>query len=432
MRAARHFVESEVSPVLSQVESVEVELYGSLALTGRGHGTDRAVLCGLEGESPDSVTSALFEQSLTRIDQQGGVKLLGTKFLKASQKDLVRFLDTSLPLHPNGMIFIAKGAGGCELKRSTYYSVGGGFIVDELGAPIPAANLTAAPLPNPFQNATELLKLCDTQSKSISEIILANECAIQPLAQVQTRLKKIWATMDACIESGLHTEGILPGGLKVSRRASQMYLGLKGQNLRTVLTELDYLSAYALAVNEENAAFGRVVTAPTNGAAGIIPAVFKFYLCHMQGKEEKIEDYLLTASAVACLFKAGASLSAAEMGCQGEIGVAASMAAAALTAVQGGTPSQVENAAEIAIEHSLGLTCDPIGGLVQIPCIERNAIGAVKALTSSQLALKSDGKHIVSLDQAIAAMKKTGEDMHSKYKETAKGGLAVSVAAPEC
>jgi L-serine dehydratase len=436
MLAARHFVTSVLASCLSesewdQLDSINVKLYGSLSLTGKGHGTDRAVICGLEGYTPDSISPDLFNDSLTRIQQQSFIFLDQRKELNCDLNSLIEFHHNSLPLHPNGLSFEAKLKSQQTVITRSYYSVGGGFIIDENGTALSFAKGLSGNIPYNFSSADELLALCKKNNKSIADIILENEKTIRSEAEIKDGINKIWQTMDQSIARGCSTGGILPGGLKVERRATKILAKLKSAP-ESSLSHLDYLSCYALAVNEENAAFGRVVTAPTNGAAGVIPAVFKFYIEQLRGKPEAVFEYLLTATAIAILFKSGASLSAAEMGCQGEIGVATSMAAAALTAIQGGSPMQVENAAEIGIEHSLGLTCDPIAGLVQIPCIERNAIGSNKAVTASQLALKSDGQHIVSLDQAISAMKKTGQDMHSKYKETSTGGLAISVAAPEC
>ena len=431
MLAANHYISSFSEEKLKKVSSIHARLYGSLCLTGKGHGTDRAVICGLEGFLPDSVDSDLFINSYERIKKQGYINIAGKHQVKTSPEELLGFHPNNLPLHPNGMqIEIVFDDGSKE--NATYYSTGGGFVSDGNGNQLSILKTFSDKLPFPFESAKRLLEICISENKSIAEIMLENEKSIYSLSEINDGINRIWQIMNDCIETGCRTTGTLPGGLNVSRRASAMKSRLDASQNKNILSEMDYLSCYALAVNEENASFGRIVTAPTNGAAGVVPAVFKFYVNHLKGSVEKIQEYLLTATAIANLFKHGASLSAAEMGCQGEIGVASSMAAAALTAIQGGSASQVENAAEIAIEHSLGLTCDPIGGLVQIPCIERNAIGAAKAVAASQLALSSDGKHIVSLDQAIAAMKKTGIDMHSKYKETSTGGLAISVAAPEC
>lgn len=431
MLAARHFASSLLDDELALLSAIRVDLYGSLSLTGKGHGTDRAVICGLEGYVPDSVDLQLFQAALNRLDNANSILVAGKQQLAIGAAGLISFHSDSLPLHPNGLIIEAQFA-DCSSKKATYYSVGGGFITDGEGVPLVFTKSFPDQLPYPFSSGAELLSLCKESGKSIAEIVLENERTIRSDQEIKEEAARIWAVMNSCIERGCSVEGVLPGGLKVSRRAKDMISKLNALPNQTALSQFDYLSCYALAVNEENASYGRVVTAPTNGAAGVIPAVFRFYVSQLGGSGESFLEYLLTASAIANLFKSGASLSAAEMGCQGEIGVAASMAAAAITALHGGSAEQVENAAEIAIEHSLGLTCDPVGGLVQIPCIERNAIGAAKAITSSQLAMKSDGKHIVSLDQAISAMKKTGNDMHSRYKETSTGGLAISVAAPEC
>lgn len=432
MLAAQHFALNILGDQYDKVVSIKVHLYGSLSLTGVGHGTDRAIICGLEGNSPESVDTEIFSNCLERVGLEKGINLSGKKIVRGEIKDFIEFHATSLSLHPNGMKIVAKLSNSEQEIFKIYYSIGGGFISDEAGVALTFSKSFPDVIPYPFKSAAELLAICKTENRTIAEIVFSNERTIRSESEIADGLSKIWETMNSCIEKGSITTGTLPGGLGVKRRAAAMLSQLQDSKSQSILNQLDYLSSYALAVNEENAAFGRVVTAPTNGAAGVIPAVFKFYLNQMGGDITFLPKYLLTATAMAFLFKSGASLSAAEMGCQGEIGVAASMAAAGLTALQGGNALQVENAAEIAIEHSLGLTCDPVAGLVQIPCIERNAIGAAKAVTAAQLALKSDGTHIVSLDQAILAMKKTGIDMHSKYKETSTGGLAISVAAPEC
>ena len=434
MRAAARFVARwlDEKGVLEEVARVRVELYGSLALTGRGHGTDKAVLLGLEGEQPDRVDPDAIPGILARIRESGRVRLHGRHEIAFDEKhDLVFNKRQKLPFHPNGMRFAAYDAAGRELATRDYYSVGGGFVVnqDEAAENRIVADTTA--LPYPFASAAELLAACERHGLSIAQLMLANESAWRPPEAIHAGLLGIWQAMEACVERGLRSPGVLPGGLHVARRAPTLAEELRRRPedaLKDPLTILDWVNIYALAVNEENAAGGRVVTAPTNGAAGIVPAVGLYYrrFCP-QASEAGIVDYLLTAGAIGILYKENASISGAEVGCQGEVGVACSMAAGGLTAALGGSPRQVENAAEIGMEHNLGLTCDPIGGLVQIPCIERNAMGAIKAINASRMALKSDGKHYVPLDKVIATMRETGRDMKDKYKETSRGGLAVNV-----
>ncbi len=432
MRAARLFV-SRLSEqqLLDRLARVRVELYGSLGATGKGHGTDKAVILGLEGELPEQVETATIPERLARIIQQGQLLLAGKQPLAFDvARDLVFHRRKTLPFHPNGMLFQAWDDAGELLLERTYYSVGGGFVVNQAAAGEDRIVEDTTRLPLPFTTAAQLLAHCDEQGFSISQVMLINECAWRSEDEVRNGLLHIWSVMQECVERGCHTEGVLPGGLKVKRRAARLYRQLSHETgLPSVpLGTMDWVNLYALAVNEENAAGGRVVTAPTNGAAGIIPAVLHYFWRFCPGcTDEGIVRFLLTAGAIGILYKENASISGAEVGCQGEVGSACSMAAAALTEVNGGTPAQVENAAEIAMEHNLGLTCDPVGGLVQVPCIERNAMGAVKAINASRMALRGDGTHFVSLDKVIKTMRVTGADMQTKYKETARGGLAVNV-----
>ena len=434
MRAAARFANRwlEQTGALPRVARVRVELFGSLAHTGRGHGTDKAVLCGLEGEWPDQIDPDLIPARLQRIRGEKRINLLGKHEVAFDEKaDLIFNKRQKLPYHSNGMRFSAYDAEGHELATRDYYSVGGGFVVnpDEAAEDRIVADTTA--LPHPFHSGDELLKRCEDSGKSIAQIMFENETVWRSEAEIRSGLLTIWKAMSDCVARGMRETGVLPGGLKVQRRAPLMVAELKDRPeaaLRDPLTILDWVNLYALAVNEENAAGGRVVTAPTNGAAGIIPAVLNYYFRFTPGANEQgVLDFLLTAAAIGILYKENASISGAEVGCQGEVGVACSMAAGGLTAVLGGTIYQVENAAEIGMEHNLGLTCDPIGGLVQIPCIERNAMGSVKAINAQRMALRGDGKHHVSLDKVIKTMRETGRDMQDKYKETSRGGLAVNV-----
>jgi L-serine dehydratase len=437
--------------LLAKVASVHVVLYGSLGLTGKGHGSDKAVLLGLEGETPDQVDVDGIPARLAAIRDRCRVRLLGEHeiaFDPASDLEFER--KRSLPLHPNGMSFSAADASGAELAARTYYSVGGGFVVDDAAAGAGRIKPDDRPLPYPFSTAAELLELTERTGLPISGLMLANEAAWRPETETRAGLLRRWRVMTECVRRGCATAGTLPGGLKVGRRAPSVYAQLtaaagpgagappagstpdggspRGTGGPDPLHVVDWLTLYALAVSEENAAGGRVVTAPTNGAAGIIPAVLRYYRDFVPGcDDEGVLRFLLTAGAIGILFKENASISGAEVGCQGEVGSACSMAAAGLTEVLGGTPAQVENAAEIAMEHHLGLTCDPIGGLVQVPCIERNAMASVQALTAARMALRGDGQHFVSLDKVIKTMRDTGRDMHAKYKETSRGGLAVNV-----
>lgn len=431
MRAARRFALALADTGrLTRTARIEVHLFGSLALTGRGHGTDRAVLLGLEGETPESVDVDTIEARVERIRARRRVRLAGVRELDFNEPDDLQFHQSEvLPAHSNGLRFVAFDPGGAELGRVVFYSVGGGFVVteEELGGGRTGCDRA---LEFPFHSGDELLRMADESGLTVSEMTLRNETAWRPAAETRTRLARVWAAMNDCVERGCRTEGVLPGGLEVTRRAPRMFRELTEQpevNLRDPLVIMDWVSLWAMAVNEENAAGGRVVTAPTNGAAGVIPAVLS-YLVRVRGAgEEQVIRFLLTAGAIGLLYKFSASLSGAEVGCQGEVGVACSMAAGALAEALGGTVRQVENAAEIGMEHNLGLTCDPVGGLVQVPCIERNAMAAVKAINAARLALAGDGSHRVSLDKVIATMRQTGADMSAKYKETARGGLAVNV-----
>ncbi|MBD2099299.1 L-serine ammonia-lyase [Leptolyngbya sp. FACHB-261] len=431
MRAARQFVvELQDKGLLSQTQTVKVELFGSLGATGKGHGSDKAVLLGLEGEIPDQIDPAIIDACLTRIRTQGQLFLLGQHPIHFSESEHLHFYWKALPFHPNGIRFYAFNTANEELQSATYYSIGGGFIVQEETRSQPAPTKLIS-VPYPFCSAAQLLEFCQTHHLSISQLIWANETCWRSETDIRQGLLHIWDVMQACVHNGCHHEGILPGSLKVKRRAPELYRQLVSQvesSPTDSLSILDWVNLYAIAVNEENAAGGRVVTAPTNGAAGIIPAVLHYFarFCPHSNPEQIIK-FFLTAGAIGTLYKENASISGADVGCQGEVGVACSMAAGALAEVLGGTPQQVENAAEIAMEHHLGMTCDPVGGLVQIPCIERNAMGAVKAINAARIALRGDGRHFVSLDKVIKTMRMTGADMHSKYKETARGGLAVNV-----
>jgi L-serine dehydratase len=434
MRAAARFVQRwiEERGAMGTVRRVRCELFGSLAHTGRGHGTDKAVMLGLEGEYPDSVDPDAIPARLERIRSEKTIRLLGRAPIAFDEKyDLAFNKRQKLPYHSNGMRFTAYGEGEQVLATRDYYSVGGGFVVnqDEAAEDRIVADTTA--LPHPFTSADRLLEHCRHGGSSIAGVMLDNEKVWRSEAEIRAGLLKIWKAMSSCVARGIREDGVLPGGLKVQRRAPGMARELTNRPeaaLKDPLTILDWVNLYALAVNEENAAGGRVVTAPTNGAAGIIPAVMHYYDRFIPGANENgIVDFLLTAGAIGILYKENASISGAEVGCQGEVGVACSMAAGGLTAAIGGTIYQVENAAEIGMEHNLGLTCDPIGGLVQIPCIERNAMGAVKAINAQRMAMRGDGKHRVSLDKVIKTMRDTGRDMADKYKETSRGGLAVNV-----
>ncbi|MEW6432022.1 MAG: L-serine ammonia-lyase [Myxococcota bacterium] len=432
MRAARRFVERlEADGLMPRVTRVKLELFGSLAFTGKGHGSDVALMLGLEGEDPRTVDIDTVRPRVDAIVKAGRVRLRGAHEVAFSPKeDLVFHRREKLPMHSNGMRFTAFEAGGAQVLQRVYYSVGGGFVVNGEGLPEEGAVRDAVSVPYPFASGETLLAQCRAHGLSISTLMLENEKAARSEAEVRAGLEEIWRAMAACVKRGCEKEGILPGGLHVKRRAASLHRRLRADARGAVdpLVAVDWVNLWALAVNEENAAGGRVVTAPTNGAAGIVPAVLHYYRQYVpNADDEGTMRFLLTAGAIGALYKMNASISGAEVGCQGEVGVACSMAAGGLAEVLGGTPEQVENAAEIGMEHNLGLTCDPIGGLVQVPCIERNAMGAVKAINAARLALSGDGKHHVSLDKVIATMRATGEDMSQKYKETARGGLAVNV-----
>jgi L-serine dehydratase len=435
MRAARRFAQSLADArLLDRVARVRTDLYGSLALTGRGHATDRAIILGLSGERPESVDPTAIEALVEHIRAEKRLRLVATHAVDWKEpRDLLFHQQEFLATHPNGMRFTAFAADGTVLANGEFYSVGGGFVVSREEAASGETGATPPPDPvrYPFSTAAELLATGRDHGLSIADIVRANELAWRPAAETDAALDRIWQAMEACIERGCRAEGILPGGLRVRRRAPRLFQSLTARGRTSdPLTTLDWVSLFALAVNEENAAGGRVVTAPTNGAAGVIPAVLAYYARFVPGASaEGIRTFLLTAGAVGMLYKKNASLSAAEMGCQGEVGVACSMAAAGLAAVMGGTNAQIEEAAEIGMEHNLGLTCDPVAGLVQVPCIERNTMGATKAVNAARLAvLYGDGKHHVPLDRVIETMRQTGLDMHGKYKETSQGGLSVNLA----
>ncbi len=433
MVAARQFAQGlSEQKLLPECARVVAELYGSLGATGAGHGSPKAIILGLEGEFPDTVDVDRIEARVASVREQSLLNLMALKPIQFSYRnDLLMHRSESLPFHSNGMRFTAYDEGGEVLSQRLFYSVGGGFIVDDTAAEEDVIVDDPTAVPYPFNTGDGLLALCRESGLSIATLMMENEKAWRPEQEIRDSLLELWQVMDACIERGCRTEGIMPGGLKVRRRAAQLYRQLKGGTESCgddSLNTLDWVTLYALAVNEENAVGGRVVTAPTNGAAGIIPAVLKYFLDHCKGSSENdICRFMLTASAIGILYKINASISGAEVGCQGEVGSACSMAAGALADALGGTPEQVENAAEIAMEHNLGLTCDPIGGLVQVPCIERNAMGAVKAINAARMALRGSGEHYVSLDQVIKTMRDTGRDMQDKYKETSRGGLAVNV-----
>jgi len=467
MRAARMFVARLAHEgVLARTARVTAQMYGSLGATGKGHGSDKAVLLGLAGHEPDTVDIEQVPVILEAIRSQHRVTLNGSREIAFDESaDLVMHRRETLPFHANGMRFTAFDDGGAEIENRVYYSVGGGFVVSDEVVADGSRQKTIAPdttvLPHPFHSGDDLLRLCDEHGIGIAELMRRNERHWRTDAEIDAGLMKIWKVMQHCVARGCRTEGVLPGGFKVKRRAAQLYRDLTvnpeagswlppGEGMpspppegvgpawggpalgpRDPLMVMDWVNLYALAVNEENAAGGRVVTAPTNGAAGIVPAVLHYYTRFVPGASDKgVVDFMLTSAAIGILYKENASISGAEVGCQGEVGVACSMAAAGLAAVMGGTPRQVENAAEIGMEHHLGLTCDPVGGLVQIPCIERNAIASVKAINAARMALRGDGTHHVSLDKVIKTMRETGADMQTKYKETARGGLAVNIV--EC
>lgn len=432
MRAVRSFL-NQLGGLgrLQDIGFVQVELYGSLGLTGKAHGTDKAVMLALEGDRPETTNPQIAAARMAGIRQKACLHLdQDHEIVFDETKHLVFHRHQSLPTHPNGMILSGFDRAQALILKKTYYSVGGGFIVEDgqvASDPLLVSSGTAA---YGFQSAKQLLDLGKQHHQKIYEMILANELLQRSQSEIEVGVQNIWSVMQDCVQTGLKQSGILPGGLKVERRAAKIYKALSGASKTSTqdpLVLLDWVNLYALAVNEENAAGGRVVTAPTNGAAGIVPAVMHYYR-DLRGQitDDEVLVFLLTAAAIAILFKQNASISGAEVGCQGEVGVACSMAAAGLTALLGGTNEQIENAAEIGMEHNLGLTCDPVGGLVQIPCIERNAMGAIKAINASRLALRGDGTHRISLDRVIRTMRETGRDMQSKYKETSQGGLAVN------
>ena len=440
MRAARMFSNRlQHEGLLERTVRVKADLYGSLGATGKGHGSDKAVLLGLHGHEPDTVDIERVPLELDAMRANRQLLLGGSHLISFDERtDLVMHRRETLPFHANGMRFTAFDGAGNELENRVYYSVGGGFVVSDEVAADGTRQKTIAPdttvLPLPFHSGDDLLRLTSEHQISIAELMRRNERHWRSDEEVHAGLMKIWQVMQECVQRGCRTEGILPGGFKVKRRAAGLYQALTlnpEAAMRDPLMVMDWVNLYALAVNEENAAGGRVVTAPTNGAAGIVPAVLHYYTRFMPGANDRgVVDFMLTAAAIGILYKENASISGAEVGCQGEVGVACSMAAAGLAAVMGGTPAQVENAAEIGMEHHLGLTCDPVGGLVQIPCIERNAIASVKAINAARMALRGDGTHHVSLDKVIKTMRETGADMQTKYKETARGGLAVNIV--EC
>ncbi|MGE8168012.1 L-serine ammonia-lyase [Pseudomonas putida] len=431
MRAAATFAQAlREQDLLTQVGRVEVCLYGSLSATGVGHATDRACLLGLMGQWPDRIDPASIDSRIAQVLQERCLILDGRQPVVFDYDRDMRLLGEDLPYHPNAMSLHAYRGEVC-LFSQTYYSIGGGFIVEQAEIDSPLNDAAAVHLPYEFASGAELLALCKTHGLSVSQLMLANECAWRPETEVREGLLRIWAAMKECVVNGLRNEGVLPGGLQVKRRAARLHRSLqelgKPNVIGSTLSAMEWVNLYALAVNEENAAGGRMVTAPTNGAAGIIPAVLHYYMkFNPQACDDDVVTFLLAAAAVGILCKKNASISGAEVGCQGEVGSACSMAAAGLAEVLGASPAQLENAAEIALEHNLGLTCDPVGGLVQVPCIERNAIAAVKAINAVQMALRGDGEHFISLDRVIRTMRDTGADMHANYKETSRGGLAVA------
>ncbi len=433
MRAAQKFVQGlKQDNLLGEVVKVKTDLYGSLGATGKGHGSDKAVMLGLEGELPESVDTGSVESRLESIRSTRQLNLFGEHPIKFDEKkQLVMHRRETLPFHSNGMTFCAFDAKNEELRKSTFYSVGGGFIVDESAQGSDRIVEDDTKQPYPFLSAVDLLIHCANHDMSISDLMMENEKTWRSEEEIRHGLLEIWKVMRSCVNNGCRNEGILPGGMKVKRRAADLSRKLRGEpgiTYKDPLVTLDWVNLWALAVNEENAAGGRVVTAPTNGAAGIIPAVMHYYQhFYPAADDDGIVRFLLTAGAIGILYKENASISGAEVGCQGEVGSACSMAAGALTEVLGGTPEQVENAAEIGMEHNLGLTCDPVGGLVQVPCIERNAMASVKAINAARISMRGDGQHFVSLDKVIKTMRETGADMKTKYKETSRGGLAVNI-----
>ena len=435
LRAAALFVQDlRERALLEQVQRVEVQLYGSLSATGIGHGSDNAVIMGLMGEWPDAIDPSQIGPRIETLRETQTLLLDNRVPVPFVWSRDMRLIDENLPFHPNAMTLVVYGA-QTELHRDTYYSVGGGFVVDEAQARSGVADMDRTELPYDFSSAVELLQLCNTHNLRVADLMLANEKVWRSEEEIRSGLMKLWRAMQDCVEQGLKHEGILPGGLNVRRRAAKLHRSLqelgKPNVIGSTLSAMEWVNLFALAVNEENAAGGRMVTAPTNGAAGIIPAVLHYFMKFSEEvTEANVVDYFLGAAAIGILCKKNASISGAEVGCQGEVGSACAMAAAGLAEILGASPEQVCNAAEIGLEHNLGLTCDPVGGLVQVPCIERNAIAAVKAINAAQMALRGDGQHFISLDRVIRTMRDTGADMHDKYKETSRGGLAVS--AVEC
>ncbi|KDD66290.1 L-serine dehydratase [Pseudomonas sp. BT76 TE3572] len=435
MRAAALFVQGlREQGLLEQVRRVEVQLYGSLSATGIGHGSDNAVIMGLMGEWPDAIDPSQIGIRIETLRETHTLLLDGRLSVPFIWARDMRLIDENLPFHPNAMTLIVEGDDG-ELHRDTYYSIGGGFVVDEAQASSGVVDLDGTVLPYDFSSAAELLSLCKQHNLRVAELMMANEKVWRSEEEIRAGLMTLWRAMQDCVEQGLKHEGILPGGLNVRRRAAKLHRSLQELNkpnvIGSTLSAMEWVNLFALAVNEENAAGGRMVTAPTNGAAGIIPAVLHYFMKFSEVvTDANVVDYFLSAAAVGILCKKNASISGAEVGCQGEVGSACAMAAAGLAEILGATPEQLCNAAEIGLEHNLGLTCDPVGGLVQVPCIERNAIAAVKAINAAQMALRGDGQHFISLDRVIRTMRDTGADMHDKYKETSRGGLAVS--AVEC
>ncbi|QFG32844.1 L-serine ammonia-lyase [Pseudomonas umsongensis] len=435
MRAAALFVQGlRERGQLEQVRRVEVQLFGSLSATGIGHGSDNAVIMGLMGEWPDAIDPSQIGIRIATLRETDTLLLDGRLPVPFIWARDMRLIDENLPFHPNAMTLIVEGDDG-ELHRDTYYSVGGGFVVDEAQASSGVVDMDHTELPYDFSSAAELLELCKKHNLRVAELMMANEKVWRSEEEIRSGLMHLWRAMQDCVEQGLKHEGILPGGLNVRRRAAKLHRSLQELNkpnvIGSTLSAMEWVNLFALAVNEENAAGGRMVTAPTNGAAGIIPAVLHYFMKFSEDvTDANVVDYMLGAASVGILCKKNASISGAEVGCQGEVGSACAMAAAGLAEILGATPEQLCNAAEIGLEHNLGLTCDPVGGLVQVPCIERNAIAAVKAINAAQMALRGDGQHFISLDRVIRTMRDTGADMHDKYKETSRGGLAVS--AVEC
>ncbi|MBZ2168138.1 L-serine ammonia-lyase [Marinobacter sp. F4216] len=436
MIAAERFARQiESEGAIGKVKHLQVDLLGSLSATGIGHGTDLAVVMGLMGQRPDTIDPGIIRPTVDKLKENETLHLLGQHPIPFEWNRDLRFLDETLPYHPNALRFRALDEQNRTLSAKTFYSIGGGFVLEESEAREGSSLVPETKVPYAFSRCTELLDLCEKHHLRISQLVMENEKTWRSEHDIRKGLATIWAAMKDCIETGLTREGPLPGGLAIERRAKGLYRALQSSEQPNVISStlgaMDWVNLYALAVNEENACGGRMVTAPTNGAAGIIPAVLMYYMeFEPKASEKHVVDYFLAATAIGTLCKENASISGAEVGCQGEVGSACAMAAAGLCEVLGGSPEQVENAAEIGLEHNLGLTCDPVGGLVQVPCIERNAIAAVKAINAAQMALRGSGKHFISLDKVINTMRETGKDMQDKYKETSRGGLAVNTT--EC